>query len=64
MKDLADFATVSGQCKNLSRPERLCRKCGFAGNDVWHILRKIQKNYEGIHEITQNVVKSLYTQNS
>lgn len=40
MKDVADFATVSGQCNNQSNPERLYRKCGFAGNDVWHILRK------------------------
>ena len=21
-------------------PEELYRKCGFSGNDVWHILRK------------------------
>lgn len=40
MKDLADFATVSGQCNNPYHPERLYRKCGFTGNDVWHILRK------------------------
>lgn len=41
MKYLADFATVSGQCNNPSHPESLYRKCGFTGNDVWHILRKI-----------------------
>lgn len=40
MKDQADFVTVSGQCNNLSDPERLYRKCGFVGNDVWHILRE------------------------
>ena len=40
MKDKADFATVSGQCNNRSNPQKLYRKCGFAGSDVWHILRK------------------------
>ena len=40
MKDKTDFATVSGQCNNPTNPERLYRKCGFTGNDVWHILRK------------------------
>lgn len=40
MKDKADFATVSGQCNNPTNPERLYRKCGFTGNNVWHILRK------------------------
>lgn len=40
MKDKADFVTVSGQCNNPTNPERLYRKCGFGGDDVWHILRK------------------------
>lgn len=40
MKDKAKFATVSGQCNNPTNPEGLYRKCGFTGNDVWHILRK------------------------
>lgn len=40
MKDIADFATVSGKVDNLTNPEALYRKCGFAGNDVWHILHK------------------------
>lgn len=40
MKGKAKFATVSGQCNNPTNPEALYRKCGFAGNDVWHILRK------------------------
>ena len=40
MKGKAGFATVSGQCNNASNPEKLYRKCGFTGNDVWHILRK------------------------
>lgn len=42
MKDFANFATVSGQCNNPSTPESLYRKCGFTGNDVWHILTKRQ----------------------
>lgn len=40
MKDKAQFATVSGQCQNHTNPERLYRRCGFTGSDVWHILRK------------------------
>ncbi len=40
MKPTADFATVSGQCNNPTSPEQLYRKCGFTGNDVWHILRR------------------------
>lgn len=40
MKDKISFATVAGQCNNTSNPEMLYRRCGFTGNDVWHILRK------------------------
>ena len=40
VKDIADFATVSGKVDNLTNPEALYRKCGFVGNDTWHILRK------------------------
>ena len=40
MKGKACFATVSGRCGNPCRPERLYRSCGFAGNDVWHVLRR------------------------
>lgn len=40
MKGVADFATVSGKIDNETNPEALYRKCGFIGNDVWHILRK------------------------
>ena len=39
MGGFADFATVSGQCENPTRPERVYRACGFQGDDVWHILR-------------------------
>jgi len=35
----AQFATVSGQINNPYKPENLYRKCGFQGNDIWHILR-------------------------
>lgn len=36
----ADFATVSGKVNNITNPERVYRKCGFVGNDIWHVLRK------------------------
>ena len=36
----AKFATVSGQVNNPQKPENLYRKCGFQGNDIWHILRR------------------------
>lgn len=38
MSGKADFATVSGKVDNASKPEILYRKCGFTGDDVWHIL--------------------------
>ena len=38
-KKTARFVTVSGRCENTDNPETLYRKCGFCGNDVWHILR-------------------------
>lgn len=40
MSGRADFATVSGRVNNTTNPEHLYRKCGFTGNDVWHILMK------------------------
>lgn len=40
MKNSADFATVSGKTQDPTSPEGLYRKCGFIGDDVWHILRK------------------------
>jgi len=39
-REYAKFATVSGKVENETKPEALYRKCGFTGNDVWHILRK------------------------
>lgn len=41
MSGTAEFATVSGRCDDPSNPEGLYRRCGFTGNDVWHVLRKI-----------------------
>lgn len=40
MKDVADFATVSGKIDNETNPEALYRNCGFVGSDVWHVLHK------------------------
>lgn len=40
MQGIADFATVSGKANNPTNPETLYRKCGFTGNDIWHILTK------------------------
>ncbi|MHB8071376.1 MAG: GNAT family N-acetyltransferase [Candidatus Cryosericum sp.] len=34
------FTTVSGQVRNSCEPERLFRRCGFAGHDVWWILHR------------------------
>lgn len=38
MQDIAEFATVSGKVNHPTNPEGLYRKCGFTGNDIWHIL--------------------------
>ena len=40
MSAFADFATVSGECDNTTDPEKVYRKCGFTGDDIWHILNK------------------------
>lgn len=40
MRATAKFATVSGKIKSPSNPEKLYRKCGFTGSDIWHILYK------------------------
>lgn len=39
MEGKANFATVSGRCDNEFEPEQLYRKCGFVGEDIWHIMR-------------------------
>lgn len=40
MSPKAKFATVSGKVNNETEPDLLYRKCGFAGDDIWHILTK------------------------
>lgn len=40
MSGFADFATVSGECDNVTNPESVYRNCGFEGNDVWHVLHE------------------------
>lgn len=42
MRNAAKFVTVSGRCDNPTNPESLYRRCGFGGNDVWHVLRKLE----------------------
>ncbi len=39
LKDKSEFVTVSGKVNNQTNPESLYHSCGFAGNDVWHILK-------------------------
>ena len=38
VKGFADFVTVSGQIDNKTKPEKLYRKCGFSGDDIWYVL--------------------------
>ena len=40
MRKAAGFVTVSGKCRNPDHSEDLYRKCGFGGDDVWHVLRE------------------------
>ncbi len=40
MSGFAEFATVSGECDNVTNPEKTYRRCGFYGGDIWHILIK------------------------
>lgn len=40
LRDKVNFITVSGEIDNNSNPEKLYRKCGFIGNDIWWVLRK------------------------
>jgi len=37
LKSCADFATVSGEVDNVTNPEKLYRKCGFIGDDIWFV---------------------------
>lgn len=36
-----DFTTVSGEVNNPSSPEKLYRRMGFSGLDVWWFLKKL-----------------------
>lgn len=40
LKDCSKFITVSGEIANKSHPEKLYRRCGFYGDDIWYVLRK------------------------
>lgn len=40
MKGIAKFATVSGDCNNISNPISLYRKSGFVGDSNWYIAYK------------------------
>ncbi|MBA4364517.1 MAG: hypothetical protein C0398_00745 [Coprothermobacter sp.] len=40
LEQKVSFTTVAGQVKNSCEPEHLFRRCGFAGRDVWWILRR------------------------
>ena len=40
MAGRADFATVSGRVNNATNPQALYRRCGFTGDELWHILTK------------------------
>jgi len=40
LKEKSKFVTVSGKIDNKTNPQRMYRKCGFQGNDIWHILRR------------------------
>lgn len=40
LREKASFTTVSGEVDNQTDPEGLYRSCGFAGHDVWWLLRK------------------------
>ncbi len=44
LRGIANFITVSGMMNNKTNPEVLYRKCGFTGDDLWHILIK-KNNY-------------------
>jgi GNAT superfamily N-acetyltransferase len=40
LKGRATFTTVAGQVDNPTHPERLYRRCGFEGDDLWWVLRR------------------------
>ena len=38
VSDSVKFTTVAGELENVHQPERLYRRCGFTGDDVWWLL--------------------------
>ena len=40
LQDRTTFTTVSGRVNNHKNPERLYRRCGSTGEDVWWVLRR------------------------
>ncbi|MCK5388046.1 MAG: GNAT family N-acetyltransferase [Candidatus Izimaplasma sp.] len=44
----AMFATVSGDYDNPTNPQGLYLKCGFTGNNIWHVIWKEEKYSSGI----------------
>ncbi|XMB67907.1 GNAT family N-acetyltransferase [Mycoplasmatota bacterium zrk1] len=40
LRNKAKFVTVSGEIDNITKPEKLYRKCGFTGDAVWHLFKK------------------------
>jgi len=42
MQGKALFVTVSGKCDDPCQPQQLYRACGFTGNSIWHVLRKME----------------------
>jgi len=43
LKSCADFVTVSGEVDNVTNPEKLYRKCGFIGDDIWFVNQRTDK---------------------
>lgn len=40
LQERAAFTTVAGRVENPTHPERLYRRCGFEGEDLWWVLRR------------------------
>jgi hypothetical protein len=40
MRVNARLITVSGEVDNPTAPERLYRRCGFSGSDIWWAMRR------------------------
>ena len=41
VSDSVKFTTVAGELENVHQPERLYRRCGFTGEDVWWLLSEV-----------------------